>query len=636
VFSLCFAVCFVALIHVEIELHAHRKMLQVLNHQREGNIQLLNSMHEKTIDSVLHSDSDKGNRNQIRHKRHLENMNKKINISKTISRDDIKKEVQLALSSLVCNVHCPKSIRGRRGRPGHRGPPGKHGPPGPQGPPGPKGVQGDQGPPGPKGDQGPQGPKGDPGESISAPSIVSPPVSMVVNQTGIASLQCEVKGNPKPQVTWLKQNSSLRADKRIVQSRGGLLIIDVTSQDGGMYTCEAKNILGVMTSSATLTVQVAALITQKPSSVIVEEGQNASLLCKATGQPTPMITWRKAFSHVPKDRTAVVDGKLSIVSVKKADEGTYACSVQNLLGQDSAVAVLTVLSRLKFTVTPPLKLAASEFSNLMLHCAAQGSIQTVWKRAGKNLPQTHVLYPNGTLLLTRLAASDAGSYACIKKNSQRSIEATSVVEVFKTVSCSSIKSVRSRSPSGNYMIDPDGDGGVTPFSVYCDMRDKGGVGVTVISHDSESRTHVGSPGCESQGCLKKDVRYTGVSTAQLAALTQVSQNCEQFIKFECNNDVAFVQEGYAWWVTRDGTRMNYWGGATGHNKMCACGVTNSCSNGYKCNCDYGGSSIGWREDSGLLTDKSALPVSQIRLGDLGDSQEEGYHTLGKLKCYGQA
>ena len=59
-FSLCFAVCFAALIHVEIELHAHRKMLQVLNQQQEGKIQLLNSMREKTIDSVLHSDSDKG------------------------------------------------------------------------------------------------------------------------------------------------------------------------------------------------------------------------------------------------------------------------------------------------------------------------------------------------------------------------------------------------------------------------------------------------------------------------------------------------------------------------------------------------------------------------------------------------
>ena len=80
-------------------------------------------------------------------------------------------------------------------------------------------------------------------------------MSVVVNETDIASLQCKVKGNPAPQVTWLKQNSSISLDKRIVQSRGGLMIRDVTSQDGGVYTCRARNILGVMISSATLTVQ---------------------------------------------------------------------------------------------------------------------------------------------------------------------------------------------------------------------------------------------------------------------------------------------------------------------------------------------------------------------------------------------
>ena len=149
-------------------------------------------------------------------------------------------------------AHCPKGVRGRRGKPG---PPGKHGPAGPQGPQGPRGPQGDQGPSGPRGDQGPQGPKGDPGESISAPSIVSPPMSMVVNETGIASLRCEVKGNPVSQITWLKENPGLPADKRIRQSRGGLMIRDVTSQDGGVYTCRARNILGVVSSSATLTVQ---------------------------------------------------------------------------------------------------------------------------------------------------------------------------------------------------------------------------------------------------------------------------------------------------------------------------------------------------------------------------------------------
>ena len=132
---------------------------------------------------------------------------------------------------------------------------GKHGPPGPPGLQGSKGnqrPQGIQGPPGPKGQQ---GPKGYPSNSISAPSIVSPPISMVVNESGTASFQCEAEGNPKPKVTWLKQNSSLPADKRVVSSRGGLMITNVTSENEGMYTCVARNILGEMALSATLTVQ---------------------------------------------------------------------------------------------------------------------------------------------------------------------------------------------------------------------------------------------------------------------------------------------------------------------------------------------------------------------------------------------
>ena len=213
--------------------------------------------------------------------------------------------------------------------------------------------------------------------------------------------------------------------------------------------------------------------------------------------------------------------------------------------------------------------------------------------------------------------------------------ASSTFELIKPLSCSSIKSGHSGSSSGNYIIDPDGKGGVTPFKMYCDMSDKGGVGVTVISHDSEGKIHVSNiPGCtfSRPGCYRKDVTYSGGSTAQLTALTRISKNCEQFIKFECKK-VAFVQDSLAWWVSRDGRKMNYWGGAGGAANTCACGVTNSCPNGQKCNC-YNGGGGGWREDSGLLTDKSALTVSQIRLADFDDSGEEGYHTLEKLKCYG--
>ena len=198
-------------------------------------------------------------------------------------------------------------------------------------------------------------------------------------------------------------------------------------------------------------------------------------------------------------------------------------------------------------------------------------------------------------------------------------------------SCSVIRKYVS-SLSGNYVIDPDCEGGLAPFTVYCDMIGKNGVGVTVISHDSESRTHV--QGCESNGCYSRDIRYTGASLSQLASLTRVSSHCEQFIKYECYGSLLLKSNPYGWWVSRDSAKMTYWGGASGSRK-CACGMTNSCADlRFGCNCDSNDNV--WREDSGLLTDKTHLPVKQLRFGDTGEGAEQGYHTLGKLKCYGIA
>ncbi|XP_022777457.1 uncharacterized protein LOC111318856, partial [Stylophora pistillata] len=252
-------VCLAGLIHVEIELHAHRQMLQVMNQPNEEKLALKNAAYvERTNErNMLHPNSYKEPK-IMRHKRYVKITERSSNASGTIDREAIRKEVRLAINNQACSVHCPKSIRGRRGRPGQRGPPGhpgKHGPPGPEGLMGPKGNQGLQGIQGPPGPMGPPGAKGEPGKSISAPSIVTPRKSTVVNETGTASFQCEVEGNPQPKVTWLKDNSSLPVNKRIIPSDAGLLINDVTSNDGGMYTCVAKNILGRMKSLAELSVQ---------------------------------------------------------------------------------------------------------------------------------------------------------------------------------------------------------------------------------------------------------------------------------------------------------------------------------------------------------------------------------------------
>ena len=87
-------------------------------------------------------------------------------------------------------------------------------------------------------------------------------------------------------------------------------------------------------------------------------------------------------------------------------------------------------------------------------------------------------------------------------------------------------------------------------------------------------------------------------------------------------------------MSRDSTKMTYWGGASPGSGKCACGMNNSCAGNGRCNCDKNDNV--WREDSGLLTDKTKLPVKQLRFGDTENEREKGYHTLGKLKCYGTA
>ncbi len=196
-------------------------------------------------------------------------------------------------------------------------------------------------------------------------------------------------------------------------------------------------------------------------------------------------------------------------------------------------------------------------------------------------------------------------------------------------SCSALLIKHPSITSGWYYINPQGLGSSSLVQVYCDMTSKSGVGVTVIGHDSESRTLV--KGYNPPGSYKRSIKYD-ISMQQIVAIMKQLKNCEQFIKYECY-DSMLLRDSYGWWVSRQGWKMNYWGGAAVNSGKCACGMTNSCPGGWKCNCDRNDET--WREDSGYLTDKNTLPVSELRFGDAGDpSYESGYHKLGKLRCWG--
>ena len=372
--------------------------------------------------------------------------------------------------------------------------------------------------------------------------------------------------------------------------------------------------------------------------LIAEEKQNVTIACTASGQPQPRVTWLKPFGSLPKDRTEVVNGTLKLYNVAKTDGGTYLCNTKNIMGSKTDTAQLTIFSPLRFKVRPPQALTPKiDLATVPLPCLAESDLKTIitWTKDGKSsLPVDSDVLQNGTLILRNIKKSHEGSYTCKATNALTTIETKVKISVpVATPSCSMIKKYVS-SKSGNYVVDPDGEGGLAPFTAFCDMTDKSGVGVTVISHDSESRTYVHHvSGYGSRGSYSRDIHYTGASLSQLASLTRVSSHCEQFIKYECHHSVLlYNNDPHGWWVSRDSQKMRYWGGASANYK-CACGMTNSCAKpSFGCNCDI--DDYVWREDSGLLTDKTKLPVKQLRFGDIDNNRQVGYHTVGKLKCYG--
>ncbi|XP_019633439.1 PREDICTED: contactin-associated protein like 5-3-like [Branchiostoma belcheri] len=206
-------------------------------------------------------------------------------------------------------------------------------------------------------------------------------------------------------------------------------------------------------------------------------------------------------------------------------------------------------------------------------------------------------------------------------------------DVYPPSSCTEVAERGGINNKTRYIIHPhDGPGrGVLPVFVQCDLEKQ--TAITLIGHDSEARTHV--KGFENPGSYSRNVTYWN-SMERVRAVVEQSSFCKQHIKYECYDSVLWDDHGkqgrYAWWVTWDGRQADYWGGASPGSGKCACGQTSACYG--RCYCDS--NTDHWREDSGFLSNKDDLPVTQLRFGDTGGYRgrnEEGYYTLGKLICY---
>ena len=109
-----------------------------------------------------------------------------------------------------------------------------------------------------------------------------------------------------------------------------LQILHVRKDDSDLYYCAASNLLGRAERKTFLVVVSPPRFTVKPPAKIVAVvGGTLKLNCTATGNPQPMISWKKQGGQLPVRRSQQINGSLVIRDITKNDKGNYICMATN-------------------------------------------------------------------------------------------------------------------------------------------------------------------------------------------------------------------------------------------------------------------------------------------------------------------
>ncbi|XP_034473648.1 neural cell adhesion molecule 2 [Drosophila innubila] len=159
-----------------------------------------------------------------------------------------------------------------------------------------------------------------------------------------AMVNCFVKGQPAPEVSWMHNGEYINTVNSTKHKRlsDGLFIRNVSQSDAGEYTCRAMRITPTFSDSDQITILLR--IQHKPHWFYNETlpmqyayvGGAVNLSCDAMGEPPPSFTWLHngkgivGFNH----RIFMADyGATLQLQIRNASQfGDYKCKVANPLG----------------------------------------------------------------------------------------------------------------------------------------------------------------------------------------------------------------------------------------------------------------------------------------------------------------
>ncbi|XP_051873887.1 leucine-rich repeats and immunoglobulin-like domains protein 1 isoform X4 [Pristis pectinata] len=138
------------------------------------------------------------------------------------------------------------------------------------------------------------------------PSFVKTPRDITIRTGANARLECAATGHPTPQIAWQKDGGTdfpAARERRmhVMPEDDVFFIVDVKTEDMGVYSCTAQNIAGAISVNASLTVLETPSLIYPLEDQTVVIGETIALQCMASGSPSPRITWLKDETIVPPD-----------------------------------------------------------------------------------------------------------------------------------------------------------------------------------------------------------------------------------------------------------------------------------------------------------------------------------------------
>ncbi|XP_067310151.1 receptor-type tyrosine-protein phosphatase F isoform X7 [Pseudorasbora parva] len=293
-------------------------------------------------------------------------------------------------------------------------------------------------------------------QADSLPNFIKSPEDQTGISGGVASFVCQAAGEPKPRITWMKKGKKVSSQRFEViefdDGSGSVLRIQPlrTHRDEAIYECTAANSVGEINTSAKLTVleenQIPhgfPTIDMGPQLKVVERTRTTTMLCAASGNPDPEITWFKDFLPVDinsngrikqlRSGGSPIRGALQIENSEESDQGKYECVATNSAGtRYSAPANLYVRVRRvppRFSI-PPTNHEVMPGGSVNLTCVAVGAPMPYvkWMAGEMELTKDEEM-PVGRNVLELNNIRQSTNYTCVAISSLGMIEATAQVSV---------------------------------------------------------------------------------------------------------------------------------------------------------------------------------------------------------------